>query len=255
MKEAHEQQYYTSLNNIINRYNKKHFNRAVVLDDAYTDSLAEYVMQSYPHLARNVVSNTIYTVPETPFTNRIIQSIINRTRKGTVIAVRDAKGNHTLFANAGTGTEANKKRILVMDSARLNMADPRSQVVLQVLKNDIRYILKNDQFPTHIPVTRKPPFIPANKPEVTPKGKFERHFKNLIKEQGRSASSDSTAHYIFSTMAFSDKKKLNHSLNAAGIKTRDDMERLLQKWKAEALRELPSPERIRRRNVEMAVGR
>jgi hypothetical protein len=257
MKEAQEQHYYNNLNDIINRYNRKHFNRAVVLDDAYTGSLAEYVMQSYPRLTRNIVSNTVYTVPETPFTRGIIQSVINRTRKGTLIAVRDAKGNHTLFANAGTGETANKKRILVMDCAGpdMNTADPGNLVVLQVLKNDIRYVLTSGKFPARVPAARKPPFIQTNRPEVTPKGKFERHFKNLVKEQGRDASPDSTARFIFSAMAFRDKKKLSHSLNAMGIKTKDDMERLLQKWKAEVLREPPLPERTRARNVEMAAGR
>jgi hypothetical protein len=257
MKEAQEQKYYTSLNDVINRYNKTHFTQALVLDDAYTDSLAQYVMRSYPHLTRNVLSNTVYTVPETPITRGIIQSLINRTQKGTVIAVKDAKGNHTLFANAGEGTAANKKRILVMDSSGpdMNTTDPRSRAVLQVLKNDLRYVLENDKFLTPFQAARKPPFTPAKKPEVKPKGKFERHFKNLIKEQGRSASSNSTAQYILSTMAFTEKRKLNHSLSAAGIKTKDDMERLLQKWKAEALRELSPPERTRSRNTEISVGR
>jgi hypothetical protein len=257
MNEAQEQQYYTSLNNIINRYNKNHFNQAIVLDDTYTDSLALFIMKSFPRLTRNVVSNTIYTVPETPFTRGIIQSVINRTRKGTVITVRDAKGNHTLFANAGDGSADDKKRILIMDSARLNMnmADPGNQVLLQVLKNDIGYVLSNNKFPSHISTMRKMPFIPAHKPEITPRGKFERHFKSLVREQGKSASSNGTVEYIFSTMSYSEKKRLNHSLNAIGIKTRDGMERLLQKWKAEAFREQPAPSRTRRRNVEMAAGR
>jgi hypothetical protein len=42
-------------------------------------------------------------------------------------------------------------------------------------------------------------------------------------------------------MAYSDKKKLNHSLNAMGVKTKPDMEKLLQRWKSEALRETPLP--------------
>jgi hypothetical protein len=42
-------------------------------------------------------------------------------------------------------------------------------------------------------------------------------------------------------MAYSDKKKLNHSLNAMGIKTGTDMEKLLQRWKSEALRETQLP--------------
>jgi hypothetical protein len=34
MKEVQELKYHTSLNDVINRFNKTHFNQALVLDDA-----------------------------------------------------------------------------------------------------------------------------------------------------------------------------------------------------------------------------
>jgi hypothetical protein len=51
-------------------------------------------------------------------------------------------------------------------------------------------------------------------------------------------------------MAYSDKKKLNRSFQALGIKTNIDMEKLLQRWKSEALRERPLPARSPSRELE-----
>jgi hypothetical protein len=51
-------------------------------------------------------------------------------------------------------------------------------------------------------------------------------------------------------MAYSDKKKLNHSLGAMGIKTKTDMEKLLQRWKSEALRESPLPRHTPSRELQ-----
>jgi hypothetical protein len=46
-------------------------------------------------------------------------------------------------------------------------------------------------------------------------------------------------------MAYSEKRKLNYSLNAMGVKTKTDMDKLLQRWKSEALRERPLPKHAR----------
>jgi hypothetical protein len=71
-----------------------------------------------------------------------------------------------------------------------------------------------------------------------------------MREQGSGSSPGVTAQYIFTTMAYTDKKKLNHSLNAMGVKTSADMEKLLQRWKSEALRESPLPRRAPSRELQ-----
>jgi hypothetical protein len=110
-----------------------------------------------------------------------------------------------------------------------------------ILKDDIQYVFRNEKY---LRTNRLPPGLPSleeNRAQVTPRGRFEKQFKALIREQGSGSSSNRTAQYIFTTMAYSDKKKLNHSFKAMGIKTNADMEKLLQRWKSEALRERPLP--------------
>ena len=243
MKEAQEEKYYASLNSIINRYNKTHFNHAVIPDDRYASSLAEFIMASYPRLTQNLLNGSVYTVPKTPFSERIIPAIINAANKGTVVSVRDAQGNLKIYANAGNDDRGNKKRILVLDGHEKDQAKNNRRYLLtyHILKDDIQYVFRNETYFGTRPSAPKPPTLQENRDRVTPKGKFERHFKALIREQGSDSSPGVTAHYIFTTMAYSDKKKLNHSLGAMGIKTKTDMEKLLQRWKSEALRETPLP--------------
>jgi hypothetical protein len=55
-------------------------------------------------------------------------------------------------------------------------------------------------------------------------------------------------------MTYSDKKRLNHSLSASGVKAKPDMEKLLQRWKSEALRDRPLPQRAPSRELQ-GMGR
>jgi hypothetical protein len=56
-------------------------------------------------------------------------------------------------------------------------------------------------------------------------------------------------------MPYSEKRKLNASLNAMGVKSNQDMERLLHKWTAEALKGIAGPSISRARNREPEYGR
>jgi hypothetical protein len=252
VKEAQEEKYYASLNAIINRYNRTHFNQAVAPDDQYASSLAEFIMASYPRLAQNLLNGSIYTVPKTPFSERIIPAIVNAATKGTVVSVRDAQGKLKIYANAGKDNTGNKKRILVFDGHEKDTAgkNRRLQLAAHILKDDIQYVLRSDKY---LRTNRLPPVLPAleeNRAQATPKGKFERQFKALTREQGSGSSPSLTAQYIFSAMAHSDKKKLGRSFEAMGIKTNNDMEKLLQRWKSEALRERPLPRRSFSRELQ-----
>jgi hypothetical protein len=243
LKEKQEEKYYSSLNTIINRYNKKHFNHAVVPDERYASSLAEFIMASYPRLTQSLLNGSLYTIPKTPFSERIIPAIVNAANKGTAVSVRDARGNLKIYANAGKDGTGNKKRILVLDGHEKDSAENNHRYLLayHILKDDIQYVFRNETYIRPSPSLKAPSALQENRDKVTPKGKFERQFKSLIREQGSGSSPGVTAQYIFTTMAYSDKKKLNHSLAAMGIKTRTDMEKLLQRWKSEALRENPLP--------------
>jgi hypothetical protein len=252
MKEKQEEKYYSGLNAIINRYNKKHFNHAVVADDQYASSLAAFIMASYPRLTQSLVNGSVYTIPKTPFSERIIPAIINAAAKGTVISIRDAQGRLKMYANAGKDGKGNKKRILVIDGHEKDSVknNHRRLLAYHILKDDIQYVFRDKTYLKPKPSVPVSSGLRENREKVTPKGKFERQFKSLIREQGASSSPGVTAQYIFTTMAYSDKKKLNHSLSAMGIKTKPDMEKLLQRWKSEALRERPFPKHTPSRELQ-----
>jgi hypothetical protein len=256
VNEAQEEKYYASLNNIINQYNKTHFNQAVLPDDRYTSSLADFIMASYPRLTQNLLNGSIYIIPKTPFSERVIPVMVNAAAKGTVVSVRDAQGKLKLYANAGKDKAGNKKRVLVLDGHENDAAkqDRRRIMAYHILKNDIQYVFDNEKY---FRANRPLSVFPAreeNRAGITPKGKFERQFKALIREQGSGSSPGVTAQYLFSTMTYSDKKRLNHSLSASGVTTRPDMEKLLQRWKSEALREKPLPQRAPSRELQ-GIGR
>jgi hypothetical protein len=252
VKEAQEEKYYSSLNTIINRYNRDHFNRAVLPDEHYTSSLAEFIMASYPRLTQNLLNGSVYTVPRTPFSERIIPAVVNAAGKGTVVSVRDTRGNLKIYANAGKGGKGNKKRILVLDGHEKDTVknNHRALLAFHILKDDIRYVFHNETYSRIKSPAAPSPALQQNRNTVTPKGKFERQFKALIREQGSASSPGLTARYIFTAMAYSERKKLNRSFEAMGIKTGTDMEKLLQRWKSEALRERPLPARSPSRERE-----
>jgi hypothetical protein len=252
VKEAQEEKYYSSLNAIINQYNRNHFNHAVMPDEQYTSSLAEFIMASYPRLTQNLLNGSVYTVPKTPFSDRIIPAIINAANKGTVVSVRDAQGKLKIYANAGKDGRGTKKRILVLDGHEKDTAknNHRQLLAYHILKDDIRYVFNNEKYFRAKSFLSPAPEPGRNRNTATPKGKFERQFKALIREQGAGSSPGAAARYIFAAMAYSEKKKLNHSLNAMGVKTGADMDKLLRRWKSEALRERPAPRRAPSRELE-----
>jgi hypothetical protein len=252
LKEEQEEKYYASLNTIINQYNRNHFNHAVMPDEQYTSSLAEFIMASYPRLTQNLLNGSVYTVPKTPFSERIIPAIINAANKGTVVSVRDAQGKLKIYANAGKDGKGTKKRILVLDGHEKDTAknNRRQLLAYHILKDDIRYVFHNEKYSRTKGFLPPSPELQQNRNTVTPKGKFERQFKALVREQGAGSSPAVTAQYIFTTMAYTDKRKLTVSLKAMGVKTNTDMQKLLQRWKSEVLRDSPLPRHTRSREPE-----
>jgi hypothetical protein len=66
-------------------------------------------------------------------------------------------------------------------------------------------------------------------------GDFEKNFKTLIREQGNGADSLLTAKFLVYSMPPGDKAELNKNLLSNGLKNTGDLERLLAKWRSEAL--------------------
>jgi hypothetical protein len=80
--------------------------------------------------------------------------------------------------------------------------------------------------------------------ETSPAGTFQKYFKELVKTQGARASSEHTARYLLDTMSAPQLTKLRQALDSVGVHTREDFNRLLDKWKDEALRP-PAPQQQR----------
>jgi hypothetical protein len=85
-------------------------------------------------------------------------------------------------------------------------------------------------------------------------GDFERNFKSLIREQGSGANSLLTAKFLVYSMSPGDKSELNKNLLSNGIKSPDDLNRLLSKWRSEALLANQKPERTPRRRQTVSAG-
>lgn len=66
-------------------------------------------------------------------------------------------------------------------------------------------------------------------------GSFERNFKKMIRFQGYAASPMITAQIMIKTMNGSDKKQLQNTFSAMGIKNSEDLQNILSRWKIEAL--------------------
>jgi hypothetical protein len=85
-------------------------------------------------------------------------------------------------------------------------------------------------------------------------GDFEKNFKALVREQGRGADSLLTAKFLVCSMSPVDKSELNKNLLSNGLKTPGDLERLLSKWKSEALLANHTPQRAPRRKRTVSAG-
>jgi hypothetical protein len=234
-----EQKYYANLWKIIHgKTSDFNFYRLNAQGNAELDTalLAGYVLANYPASIRHTVPETIYQIPNTPFSENVSRLILNNSRKGFSLALKEKDGRHRIMVNAGTGAGQNRKRTLFFTAPSLDdTAGLRKNIALQVIKDDIEFVLqKNLRLKSNRPVAAVLSSVSKN--TATPKGTFEKHFKSLIREQGAPSSPMATARYLFSAMPYSEKRKLNVSLNAMGIKSNEDMERLLHKWTAEALK-------------------
>jgi hypothetical protein len=244
MTEEAEQLYYSNLWKIIHKKTTDFtFYRLNSKGMAELDSsmIAGYIMAHYPKAIRQSVSDTIYQIPNTPFSESISRLILNNSSKGFSIALKEKNGKHKIMVNAGIGSGQNKKRALVFYVDTVDTtSEVRNYIAQQVIKNDVEHILQK-----HLRLKSNKPLAAilssTSKNAATPKGSFEKHFKALMKEQGVGASPMVTAQYLFTTMPYTEKKKLNVALNTMGIKSNEDMERLLHKWTAEAVKGIHQP--------------
>jgi hypothetical protein len=255
MKAETEQRYYSRLWSIIQDKTKDYaFYQLNLQGKAELDTaeLAGFVIANYPASIRQAVPHTIYQIPKTVFSENVSRLLVNNSRRGFAVALAGKDGQYTIMANAGNSLEQNKKRTLVFSA--LSLRDPeelRKNIARRIIKNDIEFVLqKNMRLKSNAAMAAVLSSVPKNK--ATPKGTFEKHFKSLMREQGVAASPVAAARRLFSAMPYTEKRKLNISLKAMGITSNQELERLLHKWTAEALKETPGPavSRARGRKLE-----
>jgi hypothetical protein len=85
-------------------------------------------------------------------------------------------------------------------------------------------------------------------------GDFEKNFKALVREQGTGADSLLTAKFLVYSMPPGDKAELNKNFLSNGVKNTGDLERLLAKWKSEALLANHKPEHTLRQKQTVSAG-
>jgi hypothetical protein len=258
MKAETEQRYYSRLWKIIHeKTNDFAFYRLNPKGNAELDTaaLAEFVVNNYPASIRHAVPDTIYQMPKTAFSENVSRLLVNNSRKGFAVVLKGKDGQHTIMANAGSGLEPNKNRTTVFAVPSLHDPDElRKSIALRIIKNDLEFVFqKNMRRKSNAALAAVLSSAPKN--TSTLKGAFEKHFKSLMREQGASASPVATARYLLSAMPYTEKRKLSISFNAMNIKSNQELERLLHKWTAEALKETPRPSVSGDRGQKLEYGR
>jgi hypothetical protein len=258
IKDETEQRYYSRLWNIIQDKTKNFdFYRLTIQGNAELDTtaLAGFVISNYPSSIRHAVPHTIYQMPKTVFSENVSRLLLNNSRKGFAVALKEKDGLRVIMANAGNSLEPHIKRTFVFIT--LSLHDPeelRKDITRRIIENDIEFVLqKNMRLKSNAAMAAILSSVPRNK--ATPKGSFEKHFKSLMREQGASASPVAAARYLFSAMPYTEKRKLNLSLKAMGITSNQELERLLHKWTAEALKEIPTRTISKARGRQLEYGR
>jgi hypothetical protein len=242
IKDETEQRYYSRLWNIIqDKTNNFEFYRLNLQGNAELDTtaLARFVIDNYPASIRHAVPATIYQMPKTLFSENVSRLLLNNSRKGFAVALKGKDGQRVIMANAGNGLEPNKKRTLVFTALALH--DPealRKDLTRRIIENDLEFVLqKNMRLKSNATMATILSSVSKNK--ATPKGTFEKNFKSFMREHGASASPVAAARHLFTAMPYTEKHKLNLSLKSMGIKSNQELEQLLHKWTAEALKEMP----------------
>lgn len=264
MKKLEELSYYTWLEDVIRERRGKNLNfpySTAGERDAEIRLLVEYIEKKYPKMYEKLLAGTVDATSNNNITQNDILGFLGKSEKGTCVTWKDMNGNEFLFVNAGIGGGKNKRRILIMgnDDSKRDVEIIKKSIVSELLRKDIEHVynkiqqkeLKHKQSKTYLSE-----LFSQKDPIVHTAGSFEDNFKKLIRKQGFGASPMNTAQVMVRTMSGSEKKKLFNSLNAIGVKSGEDLENLLSKWRDEALHEKPKQVRniTMARNNDIGIG-
>ncbi len=274
MKRSEEKQYYAFLEKIIREQKaaSSFWNKNSSAYEMDILMLLNHIQKKKPELMDKIVKNFVDTTVMKDCSKQDILSFMARTEKGTICKWKNENGEEIFLVNNGERFFTKSKQILVFGN-HLNKGDLellKKSMYGQVLKRDIQKvyekIAREEQRKTLNRVNKKKlsllESISENKERKLEHSAsdFERNFKILVRQQGSLCIPQATAQTMISFMNNSEKKKLSESFFQIGVRNSLDLERLLDKWKNEALNpgievEHSYRRTVKSRNVEVFRGR
>lgn len=234
--------------------------------------LLNHISRRNPDLLNKIVDSFVDTTGMKDCSKQDILSFMARTEKGTVCKWKDENGEEIYLINNGERFLRKSKQILVFGS-HLNRGDLdllKKSMYGQVLRRDIQKVYEKiareeQRKEINNASNKKKSFLESlaekreHKLEHTASD-FEKNFKELVKEQGSLCIPQATAQTMLSFMDNAEKRRLSESFSQLGVRSSLDLERLLDRWKAEALNPEIVNERtyartVKTRNVEVSHTR
>ena len=210
--------------------------------------LARYIQQKNPSLFDKLLSKTIKKSKASDATMKDIHSYLTNTNKGTAVTWTNKDGNEFIFVNVGTNLKNNQQIIILENNiVNKNINYLKKTLFLEILQKDIGFVYgqlqkkERNKQKINSEIYFKALFSNSKRQPINSVGSFEKNFKKNIRSQGFGASSMITAQVIIKNMNNSEKKQLEKSFAAMGVKNGVELQDLLDKWKKEALIERKTP--------------
>lgn len=274
MKQTEELAYYNWLEDVIRdrkRASVYFSNQNAEERDADIMLLTEQIVAKHPEVLDKLLAGTVDATGRHDISPKNILDFLGTTEKGTAVTWRDKNGNELLFVNAGKGSAFGKKRIVVLDDSFSgnDIQNLKKNLLRELFRRDVEKIYdkieaaeRERQRQEKKEKTFLSAFISGVNPLQNTAGEFERNFKTLIRKQGYGASSAATVSAMVSTMSGGEVRKLNRTLAAMGVRSGEDFQNLLSRWRTEALEEnIRQPQRAKvkirhrmSRGEEMSIG-
>lgn len=225
--------------------------------------LMSHIQKKNPRLMERILGNFIDANADGKNPSRVeILSALQKMEKGTVCRWKDESGQELWLVNNGENLMGGKRRVLVFGSHldRGDMELFKKSLYGSVLRKDIEHVYKKIARDNARAQARKRKsgaavgvldFFSERKERMLEhtSSNFEKNFKELVRAQGASCHPFATAQTMISLMSGVEKKNLSQSLSGMGVRNSSDMERLLSKWKNEALNPEYRIEREHKRTV------
>jgi len=266
MNRKDEKEYYAYLEKIIReqKRNSLFFHSDNSSREMDIMMLMEHIQRKNPSLAEQIVNNFIDTTGMENASKQDVLKFMGQTEKGAIVKWKNEQGQEVYLINNGENFFSNSKRILVIGNhiGKDDMELLKKSVLGTVLKKDIRHvyekIARDEAKKTQGKTSSVLDFIEKHRERKLDNSAsdFERNFKEIVKKQGDGCLPLQTASTIISFMGGVERKQLNESLFSRGVKDTASLERLLSKWKDEALHPKKNVEKtMAKKTVTIEYGR